>query len=93
MSGLLDTRTTEWKVKIASLASFAGSLAASVLIDEWAPGIVERLPSGAQAVGAAALAAAAAWFAGRAAKSRPDAISQSTLEAVRVRAAMLHRNE
>jgi len=89
----MNAKATEFKVKIASFASFAGSLAASVVLEQWAPKAVERLPLGVQALAGAAIVAAAAWFAGRAARSRPDSISESTLEAVRVRAARLQRGE
>ncbi len=76
-------RKTEWKVRIASLATFVGSLALGILFEVERPGIIERLPDNLQVVGGALLVAAASWFSGRAARSRPEYISQSTVDAVR----------
>lgn len=89
----MDTSKTEWKVKIAATASFLASLAGVMVLETWAPSAIAGLPSGVQAVATAGVVTLATWLSGRAARSRPDAISESTLEAVRVRAAKLGRNQ
>lgn len=73
---------TEWKVRIAALASFVGSLAAGALLDERTFEVINRLPDGVRPLALAALVAAGVWYAGRTAKSRPEYIAKSTLEAV-----------
>lgn len=73
---------TEWKVRIAALASFVGSLAAVSLIETRGVELVNNLPEGVRIVALPLLVAAGAWFSGRAAKSRPEYISQSTIDAV-----------
>jgi hypothetical protein len=74
---------TEFKVKIASLASFAGALAGSVILDKWAPGVLAGLSPAVQAVLGAVIAAVSAWLAGYIARTRPDSISESTVNAAR----------
>ena len=74
---------TEFKVKVASLASFAGALAGSVLLDEWAPGFLAGLSPAAQAVLGATIASVSAWLAGYVARTKPDSISDSTIDAAR----------
>lgn len=88
---MTDTSKTEWKVKVASTASFVASLAGVLLIEGWAPKVIAELPTGAQALATAGVVTLVTWLSGRAARSKPDAISESTLEAVRVRAASLNR--
>lgn len=78
-------KKTEWKVRIASLASFVGALAVGTLLEVKTPDIVNALPDGVQVLAGAALVAAASWFSGRAARSRPEYVSQSTIDAVRER--------
>lgn len=78
-------KSTEWKVRIASLASFVGSLAAAILLEVKTPEIVAALPEGVRVLALSALVAAGTWSSGRAARSRPEYISQSTLDAVRAR--------
>lgn len=74
---------TEWKVRAASLATFAGSLAAVSLIETRGLEFVNALPEGVRIVALPLLVSAGAWFAGRAARSRPDYVAASTIEAVR----------
>jgi len=78
----VKANATEWKVRIAALASFVGSLAAGILIEQRSVDIVNALPSGLKVVGASVLVATGAWFSGRAARSRPEYISESTMRAV-----------
>ncbi len=73
---------TEWKVKIASLATFVGSLAAVSLIETRGVELVNQLPEGVRIVLLPVLVAAGTWFAGRAAKTRPDMLAPSTIDAV-----------
>lgn len=77
------TGKTEWKVRIASLAAFVGSLAASILIETRGVELVNDLPENVRVVLLPVLVAVGTWFAGRAARSRPEYISKSTLEAIR----------
>lgn len=74
---------TEWKVRAASLATFAGSLAAVSLIETRGLEFVNALPEGVRIVALPLLVSTGAWFAGRAARSRPDYVAESTIEAVR----------
>lgn len=74
---------TEWKVRAASLATFAGSLAAVSLTETRGLEFVNALPEGVRIVALPLLVSAGAWFAGRAARSRPDYVAQSTIDAVR----------
>ncbi len=73
---------TEWKVRIAALASFAGSLAAGALLDERTFDVINRLPDGVRPLVLAGVVAAGVWYSARGARSRPDMISKSTLDAV-----------
>ncbi len=73
---------TEWKVRIAALASFVGSLAAGALLDERTFDVINKLPDVVRPLVLAGLVAAGVWYSARAARSRPDMISKSTMEAV-----------
>lgn len=73
---------TEWKVRIAALASFVGSLAAGALLDERTFDVINKLPDGVRPLVLAALVGAGVWYSGRAARSRPDMLGKSTIEAV-----------
>ncbi len=73
----------EWKVKIASLATFVGSLAAVSLIETRGVEFVNSLPEGVRIVLLPALVATGTWFAGRAAATRPDMLAPSTIKAVK----------
>lgn len=73
---------TEWKVRIAALASFVGSLAAGALLDERTFSVINNLPDGVRPLVLAGVVAAGVWYSARVAKSRPEMISKSTIEAV-----------
>lgn len=77
------TPRTEWKVRIATLASFIGSLVLGTLLEIKTPELIDELPEGLRVIVGGAAVAAATWFSGRAARSRPQYISDSTIEAVR----------
>lgn len=76
---------TEWKVRMASLASFAGTLAVALLTDPRAPEWVAQLPPQLRTVGSAAIVAAGVWLAGRTARTRADMLAESTVRAVQSR--------
>lgn len=76
---------TEWKVRIAALVSFVGSLAAATLIETRGVELVNQLPEMVRIVALPALVAAGTWFSARAARSRPEYLSESTIAAVRAR--------
>ncbi len=80
----MNRTKTEWKVKLASLGAFAGSLAGVMALEMYAPSFIERLPDGLQAVGASAVAAGVAWLSGWMARTRPESLSESTIAAARV---------
>ena len=82
MSENVKPGKTEWKVRIAALASFVGSLAAVSLIETRGVDLVNSLPEGIRIIALPLLVSAGAWFAGRAARSRPEYIGQSTIDAV-----------
>jgi hypothetical protein len=82
MSESVKVGKTEWKVRIAALASFVGSLAAGALLDERTFDVINNLPDGVRPVVLAGVVAAGVWYSARAARSRPDMISKSTLDAV-----------
>ena len=88
----MNASATEFKVKAAATASFVASMTGVLVLEEWGPKLIAELPTGVQAMATAGVVTLATWLSGRVARSRPDAISESTLEAVRVRAAKLHRN-
>lgn len=78
----VKTGKTEWKVRAASLATFAGSLIAVSLIETRGLEFVNSLPEGVKIVALPLLVTAGAWFSGRIARSRPDFIAPSTIDAV-----------
>lgn len=73
---------TELKVRAASAATFLASLAGVILLQTSATDWVKDLPVWAQAPGAALILAGITWLTGRQAKSKPDYLSPSTIEAV-----------
>lgn len=78
----VKTGKTEWKVRIAALASFVGSLAAGALLDERTFDVINKLPDGVRPLVLAGLVAAGVWYSGRAASSRSEYVSASTIKAV-----------
>lgn len=87
-----SNRKTEWKVRIASLAGFVATLAVGVLLETVnSPEFIDKLPDSLQVVAGAVLVAASTWIAGRIARTRPEYISQSTVDAVRARYGTLNR--
>lgn len=73
---------TEWKVKLASLGAFVGSLAASIALDAYTPAVIEHAPEGLRFIVAGLVASAASWLSGYVARTRPESVSQSTIDAV-----------
>lgn len=78
----MRTGKTEWKVRVAALASFVGSLAAGAVLDERTFDVINRLPAGVRPLVLAGVVAAGVWYSARTAKSRPEYISASTIKAV-----------
>ena len=73
---------TEWKVKVSSLGAFVGTLAGAVALDVYAPAVVAHAPEALKVATAALVSAAVAWLSGWAARTRPESVSQSTVDAV-----------
>lgn len=90
LAGAKPSRTTEWKVRAASLASFIATLAAGTVLEMRGPEFIETLPDVTKVFAAALLVSVTSWLSGRAAKSRPDYISQSTIDAVRAHLSRRH---
>lgn len=76
---------TEWKVRIGAAASFAGTLLVALLTDPRAPEWIAGLPEPLRVLGGAAIVAAGVWLSGRAARTRSDMISESTVRAIEER--------
>lgn len=93
MSELADVKPgkgTEWKVRVASSASFVATLAIGAILESRGPEFIETLPEPTRVFAGALLVAAASWLAGRAAKTRPESLSQSTIDAVRAQLQRRH---
>jgi hypothetical protein len=73
---------TEWKVRVAALASFVGSLATTAVLDERTFDVINSLPDGVRPLVLAGVVAVGVWYSGRAASSRPGYVSASTIKAV-----------
>lgn len=73
---------TEWKVRVASGATFLATLAATVFLQTNAGDVITDLPAWVQVPAASIVLSAVTWLSGRAAKSRPDYLSASTVNAV-----------
>ena len=73
---------TEWKVKAASIATYVAGLGASIFLATTVTDYVEALPDALEAIVYPALLAAITLVTGRTAKTKPEQLSPSTVEAV-----------
>lgn len=73
---------TEWKVRIAGLATFLASLAGTIFLSTTATDFVKELPDWAEVIIYPSLLSVVTWLSGRAARSKPDYLSPSTVAAV-----------
>lgn len=73
---------TEWKVKAATYGTFFAGLVGSVVLSTTATDYVEALPDWLESIVYPAVLAAATMLSGRAARTRPEELSQSTVDAV-----------
>ena len=76
------TKKTEWKVRVATLATYLAALAGSIFLSSTGTDYVHALPDWAENLVYPALLAGVTWLSGRAAKTKPGYISASTAEAV-----------
>jgi hypothetical protein len=76
------SKKTEWKVRVATAATYLGALAGSIFLSSTATDYVHALPDWAENLVYPALLAGITWLSGRAAKSKPGYISASTAQAV-----------
>lgn len=76
------SKRTEIKVKAASWATFFVSLAGTVALTTTATDLVHALPDWIEVIVYPSLLGATSWLTGRTTKSRPENISQSTIDAV-----------
>lgn len=74
---------TEWKVKASALATYLVALAGSIVLSTTVTDYVHALPDWAENIAYPAVVAAASLLAGRAAQTRPDYLSPSTIDAVK----------
>jgi hypothetical protein len=75
---------TEIKVRAASLAVFAVTTVGGILLETSVTDWAKDLPPWLQVPAASLILAGVTWLAGRRAKSRPDYLSPSTIEAAEV---------
>lgn len=73
---------TEWKVKAAALGTYLATLAGSIFLSTTATDYVHALPDWLENVIYPALIAGVSLLSGRAARTKPDYLSPSTIEAV-----------
>lgn len=76
------TNKTEWKVKVASYGTFFASLAGTALLTTTVTDLVHALPDWAEVIIYPSVLGAVSWLSGRAAKTKPEKLSQSTIDAV-----------
>lgn len=73
---------TEWKVKAAALGTWAATLAGSIFLSTTATDYVHALPDWLENIIYPSLVAGVSWLSGRAARTKPDYLSPSTVQAV-----------
>lgn len=76
------SKKTEWKVRVATAATYFSALAGSIFLSSTATDYVHALPDWAENLVYPAVLAGITWLSGRAAKSKPGYISASTADAV-----------
>lgn len=76
------TGKTEFKVKAAGLASYLAGVALLTFLNTTVTDMVERMPDVAESIVYPALIAAITVVAGRQARTKPEQLSPSTVEAV-----------
>jgi hypothetical protein len=77
---------TEWKVKAATWAAFLVSLAGTTALEWTATDLVPALPNSLNwlvPIASSIITAGLTWFTGWSARTKPDNISQSTVDAIR----------
>jgi hypothetical protein len=77
------TRKTEIKVRVAAVATFVATLVGTTLLQTSATDWVKDLPAWLQVPAASLILAGITWLSGRQAKSKPDYLSPSTIEAAK----------
>lgn len=70
-------------MRVATLATFVATLVGTSLLQTSATDFLKDLPPWLQAPGAALVLAGITWLSGRQAKSKPDYLSPSTIEAAK----------
>lgn len=78
----LPKSKTEWKVRVATLGTWLAAVAGSVVLSTTATDYVQALPDWAENIIYPSLVAGVTWLSGRAASTRPDYLSPSTVTAV-----------
>lgn len=73
---------TEWKVRIAGLATFLSSTAGVIILSTTATDLVDKLPDWLEVVIYPVILTSITLLSGRAAKTRPEYLSPSTVAAV-----------
>lgn len=76
------SKKTELKVKAASWATFLVSLAGLTLLQSTATDMVADLPDWLETAAYSLLLAATTWLTGYNTRTRPDGLSQSTVDAI-----------
>lgn len=75
---------TEWKVKAAALGTWLAVLAGSIVLSTTATDYVSALPDWLENIIYPSVVAGISLLSGRAARTKPDYLSPSTVEAVQV---------
>ncbi len=76
------SKKTEWKVKAASYATFFASLVRLTLLQSTVTDMVPALPDWLETPAYSLLLTAVTWVTGFNARSKPDNLSPSTVEAI-----------
>lgn len=73
---------TEWKVRVAALGTYLAALAGSIVLSTTATDYVHALPDWLENIVYPSALAGVTWLSGRAARTKPDYLSPSTVQAV-----------